>query len=216
METLIKKKEEPIIRTCFLTGEELPKTEMVRFVKGPEEEVYPDLWAKLSGRGAWAKANKDLFLSSFEDGRFKKGISKALKGKVRVSEPGIKFVEGIEKGLSKRCGELLGLEKKSGRLITGFEKVSSALKNKTLAFLIEADDAGTDGAEKLKALAQYNQGQVLFVNTLSRDELSTSLGRENIVHVGIVLKGISTRLKEEVLRLTLFRGKSVQVLGVKA
>ncbi|MGY8985014.1 MAG: DUF448 domain-containing protein [Sphingomonadales bacterium] len=202
-------------RACFLTGEERPKVEMVRFVIGPESFVFPDLWGKLPGRGAWLKADKELLQTSLKNGKFEKEISRSLKEKVIMQENIKGFVVGIEKALVKRCCELLGLEKRAGRLITGFEKVSSALKNKTLGFLIEADDAGLDGADKLKNLAQYHKGQVLFTNVLSRDELSTALGKENVVHVGILLRGISTRMKEEALRLTSFRGKSVQVLGSK-
>lgn len=46
------------MRTCVVTKECLPKKELLRIVKTPENEVKPDVTGKLNGRGAYIK--KDL------------------------------------------------------------------------------------------------------------------------------------------------------------
>ncbi len=46
------------IRTCIVTGEKLPKKELLRIVKTPNLEIIPDLTGKINGRGAYIK--KDL------------------------------------------------------------------------------------------------------------------------------------------------------------
>ncbi len=40
-------------RTCIVTREAKPASELMRFVLGPENQVVPDLRNRLPGRGAW-------------------------------------------------------------------------------------------------------------------------------------------------------------------
>jgi len=46
-------------RTCLVTGEELPKDELIRFVVGPDNSIVPDLAQNLPGRGLWVKAARE-------------------------------------------------------------------------------------------------------------------------------------------------------------
>jgi predicted RNA-binding protein YlxR (DUF448 family) len=53
----MKQKKIPM-RTCAVTGEKLPKKELLRIVRTPGGEVICDLTGKNNGRGAYIK--KDL------------------------------------------------------------------------------------------------------------------------------------------------------------
>ena len=53
----MKQKKIPL-RSCVVTGEKLPKKELLRIVKTPDGEVICDLTGKNNGRGAYIK--KDL------------------------------------------------------------------------------------------------------------------------------------------------------------
>lgn len=53
----MKQKKIPM-RTCAVTGEKLPKKELLRIVRTPDGEVICDLTGKNNGRGAYIK--KDL------------------------------------------------------------------------------------------------------------------------------------------------------------
>ena len=53
----MKTKKIPL-RTCVITHESLPKSELLRIVRTPYGEVLPDETGKLNGRGAYIK--KDL------------------------------------------------------------------------------------------------------------------------------------------------------------
>ena len=49
------------MRSCVITKEKLPKSELVRVVRTPENTVEIDLTGKLNGRGAYLKKDKEVF-----------------------------------------------------------------------------------------------------------------------------------------------------------
>ena len=53
----MKNKKIPL-RTCIVTKENLPKSELLRIVRTPDGDVEVDITGKLNGRGAYIK--KDL------------------------------------------------------------------------------------------------------------------------------------------------------------
>ena len=48
------------MRTCIVTGEKLPKIELLRIVRSTEGEVIPDLTGKINGRGAYIKKDQEV------------------------------------------------------------------------------------------------------------------------------------------------------------
>lgn len=55
----MKNKKIPM-RTCVVTKEKLPKSELVRVLRTPEGNVILDLTLKANGRGAYLKKDKDV------------------------------------------------------------------------------------------------------------------------------------------------------------
>lgn len=49
------------MRRCLVSGEQLPKKELLRVVRTPQGEVVVDLTGKLNGRGAYLKKDKEVF-----------------------------------------------------------------------------------------------------------------------------------------------------------
>ena len=49
------------MRTCVVTHEKLPKRELIRVVRTPEQEVIIDLNGKANGRGAYLKKDVEVF-----------------------------------------------------------------------------------------------------------------------------------------------------------
>ena len=66
------------LRRCVISGEKLPKKELVRIVRTPEGEVIVDLTGKANGRGAYLKKDKDVILKAKKT----KGLEKHLEVKV--------------------------------------------------------------------------------------------------------------------------------------
>lgn len=50
------------LRSCVVTKEKLPKQELLRVVRTPEQQVIVDLSGKANGRGAYLKKEKDVIL----------------------------------------------------------------------------------------------------------------------------------------------------------
>ena len=63
------------MRSCVITGEKLPKKELIRVVRTPEGNVIVDETGKANGRGAYLK--KDL--ENFEKARKSKVLNKKLE-----------------------------------------------------------------------------------------------------------------------------------------
>ena len=63
------------LRTCVVTGEKLPKKELLRIVRTPENEVKIDLTGKLNGHGAYIKKDIDVI----EKARKSKALERVLE-----------------------------------------------------------------------------------------------------------------------------------------
>ena len=93
----------------------------------------------------------------------------------------------MENLLKQKALESLNLARKSGALVTGFEKVKEVIKKNSAEFLIEAKDAGSDGKEKMVLLAK----NIEIFNLFSIDELDMTLNRENTVNIAILKSSVS-------------------------
>ena len=67
------------MRSCVVTKEKLPKQELIRVVRTPEQQVIVDLTGKANGRGAYLK--KDLIV--FEKAKKSKVLDKILEIEVK-------------------------------------------------------------------------------------------------------------------------------------
>ena len=67
------------MRSCIVTKEKLPKQELIRIVRTPDQEVIIDVTGKVNGRGAYLK--KDLAV--FEKAKKNKILDKILEIEVK-------------------------------------------------------------------------------------------------------------------------------------
>ncbi len=67
------------MRSCVVTREKLPKQELIRVVRTPEQDVIVDVTGKANGRGAYLK--KDLEV--FEKAKKSKILDKVLEIEVK-------------------------------------------------------------------------------------------------------------------------------------
>ncbi|MFT5776480.1 RNA-binding protein [Hyphomonas sp.] len=169
------------VRQCAVTRERLAQTEMVRFVLSPDMVVTPDINAKLPGRGVWVKADRDTVALAATKGAFARGF----KEKVKVPDG---LVDQVEDLLLKRCQNILGMAKKAGGVILGYDQVKDALRKKTHGILLEASDGAEDGRNKVYFLAKALYSSVNVAGALSSVELGMAFGRERVIH-GLIRKG---------------------------
>src|SRR3546814_9554818 len=78
-------------------------------------------------------------------------FAKAAKRHVRVPED---LAVQVERLALRRCLDLLGLARRAGAVVAGFEKVRAALRAGEVGLLVQAADGADDGRQKIQALAR--------------------------------------------------------------
>ena len=186
-------------RRDIVSGEVLPDSRLLRFVADPEGQVVPDAAAKLPGRGLWVEASKDAINKAVE----KKLFSRAAKAQVTATAD---LAARAEKALVARMLGDLGIARRAGSLVLGFDNVLRALEGpKPPKALIEAFDGAQDGKRKLYAAAHRLELKCAVIETLTSAELGLALGRENVIHAAVQPGGLAERLIFDAERLSGFR-----------
>src|SRR5271154_922396 len=119
------------LRRCIVTGEERPKAELVRFVVGPDGAVVPDIDGRLPGRGLWTRAQRDIVAAAVTRRLF----SRAAKQSVSTAPD---LPDRVAALLLRRCVEGLGLARRAGQAVAGFEQVRSWLDHGRCGALVVA------------------------------------------------------------------------------
>lgn len=169
------------LRTCCVTRNSLPKAELIRFALGPNGEILPDIAGKAGGRGVWVSANSQILAQAVVKNTF----ARALKTQVNVPD---QLVEITQTHLEKRLLGALGLAMKGGHLVTGYEKVRSAIEKEKINALIAASDGSMDGRKKLTQLLRTMEleDEVPYIDFLNAEQLSLALGGKNVIHAALV------------------------------
>lgn len=185
-------------RRCIVSGDVQPKEGLLRFVLGPEDEVVPDLDERLPGRGLWLSARRDMV----ETATAKRAFARAARKPVKASPDLADRVEGL---MRLRCQNLLGLARRAGLVVAGFDQVRAAGREGTVALLLEAAEGAADGRRKVTAAAP----DALVVDIMTGAELASALGRDHVVHVAVLAgkpaqRPLVARLLQELERLAAY------------
>ncbi|MEL7017974.1 MAG: DUF448 domain-containing protein, partial [Pseudomonadota bacterium] len=161
---------------------------MIRFVRGPDGDVVADLAEKLPGRGVWVSAERAHLQTALARGLFKKGFK---SGDVRVHTDAAAWVDAIASLQKARCLNLIGLVRRGGLLVTGFENVRSTLRGLTASkarhvILLVADDAAADSRTKLTRLTAHVN--VAVIEVFSGAALADAAGLDKVRFMALVSK----------------------------
>ena len=115
-------------RRCVISGERGPKSGLVRLALGPDGQVAADVRARAGGRGAWIGVDRETLKAAMTKGKLKGGLARAFKTSDFALPEDI--AERIETALSRNAIDRLGLEARSGTLLTGSEKIEQAARSK--------------------------------------------------------------------------------------
>ncbi len=186
-------------RRDIVSGEVMPENRLLRFVADPDGIVVPDAAAKLPGRGLWVEASRKAVDKAVE----KKLFSRAAKAPVSAAAD---LSARAEKALVARMLGDLGIARRSGALVLGFDNVLRTLEGaKPPKVLIEAFDGSSDGKRKLYAAAHRLGLPCEVIQCLTSAELGLALGRENVIHAAVQPGGLAERLTFDAERLSGFR-----------
>ena len=190
-----------IERLCVVTRTVKSVDDMIRFVVGPDG-VLPDLKRKLPGRGIWVTAAK----TAIADAVKRKVFARGFKRDVRVPPD---LAEATERLLIRSALDALAIATKAGAVTTGFSRVEDAIGSASLAALLHASDAGSDGVAKLAGVLRHRQDaeRIAVIRRFSTDQLSLALGRPNVVHAALRAGPASHTFLMRFQRLERFRSE---------
>lgn len=176
------------VQRCALTGEELAPSELLRFVLSPEGKVVFDRRQELPGLAVWIAPQRSLLEKAVSSDAFI-----ALGETVKVDG----LADLVARQLRGQALSQLSLIRRSGALVSGFEKVKDAITSKAVV-LLQASDAAPDGKVKLAKLASHHYLSV--VDCFTREELSAVTGHENQAHIALLRGGLTDKFNAEVRR----------------
>jgi predicted RNA-binding protein YlxR (DUF448 family) len=184
------------VRRCIASGERMAPERMIRFVVGPEDRLVPDVAGKLPGRGIWVEARR----GALEQAMAKRLFARAARKPVVVDADLPALVDRL---IERQCLDMIGLAKRAGAAVAGFDKVEAMLRKGPVGVLLEASDGADDGREKLRRIAQGAPVVSLFPAAV----LAGTLGREGIVVHAVIARGkLAKRIIAASDRLAALRG----------
>ena len=170
-------------RTCIVTRETRDPSELIRFVKGPDGSVVPDLKRKLPGRGVWVTAKKSCVGKAVSGGEF----ARSLKSSVNSDQNLPDLVENL---LQDAALGALGFARKAGQCITGADKVDSVIRSGHARAVLHATDGSADGLRKLKqavhAAGLDGNDEVNIWRIFSSAQMNMALGASNVIHAALI------------------------------
>ncbi|MDH3228664.1 MAG: RNA-binding protein [Alphaproteobacteria bacterium] len=181
-------------RRCIVTGEVRPRDELLRFVVDAEGRLTPDITGRLPGRGIWLSPDRD----SIKRARARKLFERAARRALQIDEG---LDDRIETLLASRCLELIGLARRAGQAVAGYEKVRAMLRKGRGAILLAAKDGAEDGREKVRAASP----ELPVLDCLKADELGRAFGRDRTVHAALSHGALADRLRIDARKLMGFR-----------
>jgi hypothetical protein len=204
---------------------------MFRFVVSPDRVLIPDLAGKLPGRGIWLSASRDVIegadvkqpdgvsrkgtspkgMSSGAKGReLVRAIARAARGPVQIPSdlPGV-----LETALIRRIGDLLGLARRAGQAIAGFEKARDWMRTHPVGLVLQAVDGST--AERARFRSAVPEA-VPVLDPLTGAELGRVFGHDTAVHVALAQGRLASSIAMEATRLAGLRTASPSRTGFAA
>ncbi|MBV8736520.1 MAG: RNA-binding protein, partial [Alphaproteobacteria bacterium] len=185
-------------RRCLVTGESSDRSLLLRFVIGPDDVVVPDIAARLPGRGWWLSARREIV----ERAVAKRYFSRAAR---RVVTAPAELADRIEALLAQRCIDAIGLARRAGLAVCGFERVNDAVRNGKVAVLLAALDGAEGGRRKLAGLGRG----LPLICALTAAEIGAAFGRDHVVNASLGLGPLGRRLIADAQKLVGFRANAV-------
>ena len=120
------------------------------------------------------------------------------------------LADRIESLLARRCCDALGLARRAGLAVAGFERVSETAHRRRPGLLLFALDGADGGRRKLAAPRR----DLPSARVLTAAELGGAFGRERIVHAAVAGGPLCRGLLVDLLRLVGLRAEAAVDFGL--
>ena len=191
-------------RRCIVTGEIRGRSSLLRFVVGPNGELVADMASRLPGRGLWLTPSRDIL---------ERAIARRLfaRSAHRVVITPVGFADRVETLLVQRCADGIGLGRRAGLAVAGFEKSCEAVRAGQASLLLLALDGAEGGRRKMRALARGLPVAIVMTSA----EMGAIFGRDHVVNIAIGDDRLSGRLIAVAEKIAGFRPGAVIDRGVE-
>ncbi|HKM73270.1 MAG TPA: RNA-binding protein [Stellaceae bacterium] len=191
-------------RRCIATGEIRDRSSLLRFVVGPNDELVPDVASRLPGRGLWLTARRDILEGAIARRLFARSAHRPV-----AMPPGL--ADRVEALLVQRCSDAIGLARRAGLAVAGFEKVRDAELTGKAALLLLALDGAEGGRRKIRAFGRSLPVAIVLTSV----EMGAVFGRDRVVNIAIGDGRVNDRLFAIVEKIAGFRLGALVYRGVE-
>jgi len=182
------------MRTCVVSREERPASDLLRIVAGPGNEAIVDGRGKLPGRGAWVTPTR----ASFESIVAKPG---ALRHALEAPDLRVDSLLAQARSLSQRAvHDMLSLSARCGGLVSGADALERLGAGKALAMIVAAD-ASPKAVEAARAALEAE----IFPVDLDKEALGHQIGKGPRAVVAVMPCAPARRLLAELRRALALR-----------
>jgi uncharacterized protein len=161
-------------RRCIATGEIHDRSRLLRFVVGPNGELVADTASRLPGRGLWLTPRRDILERAIARRLFARSAHRAI-----ITPTG--FADRVEGLLVQHCLDAIGLARRAGLAVAGFEKACEAMRTGKATLLLLALDGAEGGRRKIRALGRGLPVAIV----LTAAEMGAIFGRDHVVNIAI-------------------------------
>ncbi len=177
-------------RMCVVTRQVLDEAQLIRFVRGPDGVVVPDINRKLPGRGVWVSLSKVRVAEAVKRQAFTRGLGAGSEAKVDLPDQ----VGGL---LRKAAVSYISLAKKAGEAVAGNAKVEEMVASGRARLVIHAQEAAQNGRQKIDKLSGPGVETLGFFTST---ELDLAFGRANVIHAAVAKGGLAEKLLQAARR----------------
>jgi ribosomal protein L7Ae-like RNA K-turn-binding protein len=142
----------------------------------------------------WTLARRDIVAAAVAKKLFARVARESAS-----ADPGL--VDRVEKLLARRCGATLGLARRAGQAVGGFEKVRALIERGACGLMVIAAEASGEGRRKVVSGVEA----LPVVGVLTEVELGVVFGRESVTYAAVTRGGNAQRCLEDGSRLSGFR-----------
>ncbi len=160
-----------------------------------------------SDRAVTEGRHKNRQTGSSADRHLARAFARAARGPVSVPAD----LSGLlQAALVRRISEILGLTRRAGQAIAGFEKAREVLRLGQTRLVVQASDGSE--AERKRFLSGFGP-ELLVIDPLPGDVLGRIFGRDCVVHVAVAPGKLAESLAVEAGRLAGLRNGSARAMG---
>ncbi len=161
--------------SCLGGGGVHRKSEMLRFVAGPDGYIYFDITGELPGNAGYITPNVACIRKALETHSLENTLGATLLGTIES------FQKMVLETIEKRLLGKLGLLRKAGQLLMGCDNILDNVAGNNIAVVFYAEDIATNTLNKLKSATKKNKVPLLAICNGAKLDIAFDKGNCTVI-----------------------------------